>query len=132
MAKLTRLSAEVLNKGFDAEIIEAHHRMKKDSPSGTAIKLLEVLKEVYNTSDVVFGREGIIGERPENQIGVLAVRGGDVVGDHTVSFLGIGERLEITHKASTRETFARGALRAAKYIVKSGKGLYKMEDVLGL
>ncbi len=132
MTKLTRIAAEVLNEGFDVEIVEAHHRMKKDSPSGTAIKLLNVLKEAYHTNDVVYGREGITGERPERQIGVLAVRGGDVVGDHTVSFLGIGERLEIIHKASSRETFAKGALRAAKFIVKNGKGFYTMEDVLGL
>jgi 4-hydroxy-tetrahydrodipicolinate reductase len=132
MAKLCRLAAEVLDKGFDVEIVEAHHKMKKDSPSGTAIQLLNVLKDAYHTNDIVYGREGLTGERPENQIGVSAVRGGDVVGDHTVYFLGIGERVEITHKASTRETFARGALRAAQYIVKKGKGLYTMKDVLGM
>ncbi len=132
IAKLTRIAAEVLGKGFDPEIVEAHHRMKKDSPSGTAIKLLNVLKDVYKTDDVVYGREGLIGERPGSQIGVFAVRGGDVAGEHTVSFFGDGERVEIVHKASSRETFARGALRAAKYIVKKGPGIYTMEDVLGL
>jgi 4-hydroxy-tetrahydrodipicolinate reductase len=132
MAHLTRIAAEILGKDFDAEIVEVHHRMKKDSPSGTAIKLLNVLKEAYHTKDVVYGREGIIGERPENQIGVSAVRGGDVVGDHTVYFLGMGERFELSHKASSRETFAKGALRAAKYIVKNGKGFYTIEQVLGL
>jgi 4-hydroxy-tetrahydrodipicolinate reductase len=132
IAKLTRLAAETLNEGFDAEIVEVHHRMKKDSPSGTAVKLLNVLKEVYKTGDVVYGREGLVGERPDKQIGVFAIRGGDVVGDHTVSFFGIGERVEITHKASSRETLSRGALRAAKYIVKKGAGFYTMEDVLGL
>ena len=132
IAKLTRIAAQVLDQGFDAEIVEAHHRMKKDSPSGTAIKLLKVLQDVYETNDVVYGREGICGERPERQIGVSAVRGGDVVGDHTVYFLGNGERVEITHKASSRETFARGAVRAAKAVVAGGKGLYTMEKILGL
>ena len=106
--------------------------MKKDSPSGTAIKLLNVIKEVYKTEDVVYGREGISGERPERQVGVHAVRGGDIVGDHTVSFLGNGERIEIIHKASSRETFSRGALRAAKHIIMKGIGFYSMEDVLGI
>jgi 4-hydroxy-tetrahydrodipicolinate reductase len=131
IAKLTRIAAGVLNEGFDAEIVEAHHRMKKDSPSGTAIKLLDVLKDVYKTGDIVYGREGMVGARREREIGVLAVRGGDVVGDHTVHFLGDGERVEITHRATSRETFARGALRAAFFIVEKGKGLYTMEDVLG-
>ena len=132
IAKLTRLAAEILNDGFDAEIIEMHHRMKKDAPSGTAIKLLNVIKDVYSTGDIVYGREGITGERPPRQVGVMALRGGDVVGDHTVIFAGIGERVEITHKASTRETFARGALRAAKYIVGKNPRRYIMEEVLGL
>ncbi len=132
IAKLTRLAAEILDEGFDVEIVEAHHRLKKDAPSGTAIKLLNILKEVYHTNDVIYGREGITGERPGKQIGMSAIRGGDIVGDHTVNFLGIGERIEITHKLTSRETLARGAVKAAKYIVKNGKGLYKIEDVLGL
>lgn len=132
MASLVRLAAKVLSTGFDVEIIEAHHRLKKDAPSGTAIKLLEVLKEVYQTSDVVYGRSGITGERPQNQIGVHAIRGGDIVGDHTVSFCGIGERLEITHRASSRETFARGAVRAAKFLAGKPAGRYTIEEVLGL
>jgi 4-hydroxy-tetrahydrodipicolinate reductase len=131
IAKLTRLAAEVLKEGFDVEIVETHHRMKKDSPSGTALKLLNSVKEVRKNDKVVYGREGIVGERPADQIGVFAIRGGDVVGDHTVGFYGTGERVEITHKATSRETFARGALRAAKFIVSAGKGVYSMEDVLG-
>lgn len=131
LAKLTKFAAEVLKDGFDAEIIESHHHGKKDSPSGTAMKLVNVLKEAYRTEDVVFGREGIVGERPAKQIGVHAIRGGDIVGDHTVLFAGIGERIELTHRASTRETLSRGAMRAAKYIVAKGKGLYTMDDVLG-
>ena len=129
---LVKISAEFLGDGFDAEIVEVHHRMKKDSPSGTALGLLNVLKEVYKTDDIIYGREGITGERPHNQIGVFALRGGDVFGDHTVSFLGDGERVELIHKASSRETFARGALRAAKYITGKGPGLYTIEEVLGL
>jgi 4-hydroxy-tetrahydrodipicolinate reductase len=132
IAKLTRIAAEMLNDGFDAEIVEMHHRMKKDAPSGTAIKLLNVVKDVYRTEDIVYGREGIAGERPPRQVGVMALRGGDVVGDHTVIFAGIGERVEISHKVSTRETFARGALRAAKYIYNKKPGRYTIEEVLGI
>jgi 4-hydroxy-tetrahydrodipicolinate reductase len=132
LAKLTEIAAKVLGGSFDAEIVEKHHRNKKDSPSGTAIRLLKVLKDVYKTDDVVYGRKGTEGERPSGQIGVFAVRGGDVVGDHTVGFYGDGERLELTHLASSRETFAKGALRAAKFIYKNGPGLYTIEEVLGL
>lgn len=131
LVKLSKMAASVLDSGFDVEIIEAHHRMKKDSPSGTARLLLNTMINSYNTNDVIYGREGMVGERPKRQIGVHAIRGGDIVGDHTVLFAGIGERIELTHKASTRETFAFGAIRAAKYIVSAGKGLYTMEDVLG-
>ncbi len=129
--KLIELCARTLDKGFDVEIMEIHHKMKKDAPSGTALKLLNTLKKEYETENVIFGREGLIGERPEKQIGVSTLRGGDVVGEHTVYFLGQGERLELTHKASSRETFSRGALRAAKFILSKGKGFYTMEDVLG-
>ncbi len=132
LAKITRIAAEVLGGEFDAEITETHHRKKKDSPSGTALRLLDILKEVYKTENVVYGRQGLTGERPVGQIGVFALRGGDVVGDHTIGFYGEGERIELTHKATSRETFARGALRAAKYICKQGPGLYTIEDVLGL
>lgn len=128
--KLTELAASVLNEGFDVEIIESHHRMKKDAPSGTALLLLNTLKKAYATEDAVYGREGITGARPSGQIGVHAIRGGDIVGDHTVLFAGIGERIELTHKASTREILAKGAFRAAKFILKKGPGLWTMNDVL--
>jgi 4-hydroxy-tetrahydrodipicolinate reductase len=132
---LTRKAAEMLGQDFDLEIVETHHRLKKDAPSGTAKKLAEILCEVRKldyTKNVTHGREGLIGERPAAEIGVHSIRGGDVVGDHTVTFAGRGERLELTHKASSRETFAAGALRAAKWIVGRPPGLYSMEDVLGL
>jgi len=132
---LTRKAAEILGPAFDLEVIEMHHRLKKDAPSGTATTLLEVLAEVRNLQlkDALrHGREGITGERTNSEIGIHAIRGGDVVGDHTVIFAGNGERLELTHKASSRETFANGALRAAQWVVKQKPGLYTMQDVLGL
>ncbi len=129
---LVKKSAEILGEDFDVEIFEIHHNKKKDSPSGTALKLLESLKEVRRDYNVVYGREGILGERPKKEIGVLALRGGDVVGDHTVMFLGYGERIEITHRATSRETFSRGALRAVKFVYNKEKGLYSMKDVLGI
>jgi 4-hydroxy-tetrahydrodipicolinate reductase len=132
---LTRKTAEMLGPDFDLEIVEMHHRLKKDAPSGTAKKLAEILCEVRKldyTKNVAHGREGLIGERPDAEIGVHSIRGGDVVGDHTVTFAGRGERLELAHKASSRETFAAGALRAAHWIVGRAPGLYSMEDVLGL
>ncbi|MEY2501870.1 MAG: 4-hydroxy-tetrahydrodipicolinate reductase [Verrucomicrobiota bacterium] len=132
---LTRKAAEMLGDGFDLEITEMHHRLKKDAPSGTAKKLAEILCEVRGldyAKDVRHGREGLIGERPEKEIAVHSIRGGDVVGDHTVIFAGAGERLELSHKAASRETFALGALRAARWIVGKKPGLYSMEDVLGL
>ena len=132
---LTRKAAEMLGEDFDLEIVEAHHRLKKDAPSGTAKKLAEILCEARKldySKNVAHGREGLPGERPAGEIGVHSIRGGDVVGDHTVTFAGRGERLELTHKASSRETFAAGALRAAKWVVGRPAGLYSMEDVLGL
>ena len=132
---LTRKAADLLGKDFDLEITEMHHRLKKDAPSGTAKKLAEILCEVRGldyAKDVRHGREGLVGERDPNQIGVHSVRGGDVVGDHTVTFAGAGERLELSHKAASRETFALGALRAAQWVVGKPPGLYSMEDVLGL
>jgi 4-hydroxy-tetrahydrodipicolinate reductase len=132
---LTRKAAELLGRDFDLEIVEMHHRMKKDAPSGTAKRLTEILCEVRDFwfhEHVRHGREGIVGARPPHQIGVHAIRGGDVVGDHTVIFAGRGERLELTHKASSRETFAAGALRAAQWIIGKPPGRYTMEDVLGL
>lgn len=132
---LTRKAAEILGPGFDLEIVEMHHRMKKDAPSGTAARLAEILAEVRHqqVQDVVRnGRSGIVGERPSAEIGMHAIRGGDIVGDHTVIFAAIGERLELTHKASSRETLANGALRAAQWAVSRKPGLYDMQDVLGL
>ncbi|MEI6566703.1 MAG: 4-hydroxy-tetrahydrodipicolinate reductase [Verrucomicrobiota bacterium] len=132
---LTRKAAEILGPDFDLEVVEMHHRLKKDAPSGTARSLAEVLAEVRKEQlDEVMrhGREGIVGERTSREIGMHSIRGGDVVGDHTVIFAGIGERVELTHKASTRETFAKGALRAAKWASTQKPGLYDMRDVLGL
>jgi 4-hydroxy-tetrahydrodipicolinate reductase len=132
---LTRRAAEILGPGFDLEVVEMHHRMKKDAPSGTAATLAEILATVRKQqfSDVVrHGREGIVGARTDAEIGMHALRGGDVVGDHTVIFAANGERLELTHKASSRDTFANGALRAAQWVVQQKPGLYDMQDVLGL
>jgi len=132
---LARKAAHILGPEFDLEIVEMHHRLKKDAPSGTARRLAEVLAEVRQLDyarDVRHGREGIVGERTATEIGVHAVRGGDVVGDHTVIYAGIGERVELTHKASSRETFAAGAIRAARWAHGREPGLYDMEDVLGL
>jgi 4-hydroxy-tetrahydrodipicolinate reductase len=132
---LTRKAAEILGPDFDLEIVEMHHRLKKDAPSGTARRLAEILAKIRSMEydrDVRHGRSGMVGERSAREIGVHAIRGGDVVGDHTVIFAAIGERLELTHRASSRETFARGALRAAKWAQRQSPGLYDMEDVLGL
>ncbi len=132
---LTRKAAEILGEGFDLEVVEMHHRLKKDAPSGTAKTLAEILAEVrqQQLSKVIrHGREGIVGERTAAEIGMHSLRGGDVVGDHTVIFATNGERLELTHKASSRETFANGALRASQWVVKQGPGLYDMQNVLGL
>jgi 4-hydroxy-tetrahydrodipicolinate reductase len=131
---LTRRAAEILGTDFDLEIIEMHHRLKKDAPSGTAKSLAEILAEVRRQQlDQVarFGRMGN-GERTAGEIGIHSIRGGDVVGDHTVVFANTGERLELTHKASSRDTFANGALRATLWVVKQKPGLYDMQDVLGL
>lgn len=132
---LTRKAAEILGPNFDLEVVEMHHRLKKDAPSGTATTLLEILGDVRNVQlkeALRHGREGIVGERTSSEIGIHAIRGGDVVGDHTVIFAANGERVELTHKASSRETFANGALRAAQWVVKQPAGLYDMQDVLGL
>src|SRR2546428_557115 len=134
---LTRKAAEILGPAFDLEVIEMHHRFKKDAPSGTAATLAQILtearqKQLGEPIQQKHGREGIVGERTAAEIGVHSLRGGDVVGDHTVVFAGLGERLELTHKASSRETFAIGALRAAQWVVKQRPGLYSMQDVLGL
>jgi 4-hydroxy-tetrahydrodipicolinate reductase len=132
---LTRKAAEILGTDFDLEIVEMHHRLKKDAPSGTAKSLAEILAEVRKQQlekVARHGRTGIVGERTAAKIGIHSVRGGDVVGDHTVIFADTGERLELTHKASSRNTFANGALRAALWVVKQKPGLYNMHDVLGL
>lgn len=127
--------ARALGGGFDIEIVEAHHRFKKDAPSGTALKLAEAIAEALGISleeNVVYGRHGIPGERTSSEIGVFAVRAGDIVGEHTVVFGGLGERIEIKHIAHSRECFARGALRSAEFIVSQPSGLYSMRDVLSL
>lgn len=133
--KLLDMAARVLNEGYDIEIVEAHHRHKVDAPSGTALRMGEVVANALgrNLAEcAVYGREGVTGERSPSTIGFATVRGGDIVGDHTVLFAGTGERIEITHKASSRATFALGALRAARFLAQRGKGLFDMQDVLGL
>jgi len=133
---LTRKATQILgNDAFDIEVTEMHHRHKIDAPSGTARRLLEILNEETNTSyedDVAHGRVGNIGARPSKEIGMHSLRGGDVVGDHTVMFAADGERVELTHKASSRMTFASGAVRAAVWLQDQPAGLYDMQDVLGL
>jgi 4-hydroxy-tetrahydrodipicolinate reductase len=132
---LTRKAAEILGEDFDLEVVEMHHRLKKDAPSGTATTLLEILgdvRKVQLAEALRHGRKGIVGARTRGEIGIHAIRGGDVVGDHTVIFANTGERVELTHKASSRDTFANGALRAAQWLVKQKPGLYDMQDVLGL
>ncbi len=135
LLNLLQTAAKVLNQGYDIEIVEAHHRHKVDAPSGTALRMGEVIAEALgrNLSEVaVYGREGQTGERKDTTIGFATVRGGDIVGDHTALFAGTGERIEITHKASSRATFALGALRAARFLADKERGLYDMRDVLGL
>ncbi len=135
MQRLIRLAAELVGEHSDIEVIEAHHRHKKDAPSGTAVRLGEVLADAmgWQLDDVaVYGREGITGERPHKQIGFETIRAGDVFGDHTVLFAAEGERIEITHKASSRMTFAKGAARAMAWLADKPAGLYSMDDVLGL
>ncbi|HEY8995700.1 MAG TPA: 4-hydroxy-tetrahydrodipicolinate reductase [Lacunisphaera sp.] len=131
---LTRRATAVLGADYDTEVIEMHHRFKKDAPSGTAARLLEIILEERKLSAEALrhGRSGITGERKPTEVGVHALRGGDVIGDHTVLFAGLGERVELTHKASDRGIFARGAVRAAHWVVKQAAGVYDMQDVLGL
>ncbi len=132
---LTRKAAEILGPEFDLEIVEMHHRLKKDAPSGTAGALAQILAEARRQpldQAARHGRHGLVGERTAAEIGIHSLRGGDVVGDHTVIFAAAGERLELTHKASSRDTFAVGALRAAQWVVGQKPGLYDMQDVLGL
>jgi 4-hydroxy-tetrahydrodipicolinate reductase len=133
--KITADVARILGEGYDVEIAEMHHRFKKDAPSGTARRLGEIVAQAmggtYNEI-ATDGRSGITGERPARQIGMHALRGGDVVGEHTVTFAALGERIELTHRAHSRETFARGALRAAAWVAGRKPGLYDMQDVLGI
>ncbi len=135
MFRLVQDVAKVLGSEYDIEILEAHHRLKKDSPSGTAVKLGELIANAIGRSLEqvgVYGRKGMIGERTKEEIGMQVIRAGDIVGEHTVLFGGIGERLEITHRAHSRDNFARGAVKAALWIVNQPNGLYDMQDVLGL
>lgn len=133
--KLLDIAARVLGDDVDIEVIEAHHRHKVDAPSGTAIRMGEVIADALGRNleeCAVYGREGVTGERDRKTIGFATIRAGDIVGDHTVMFAGIGERVEITHKASSRMTFANGAIRAALWLENKGSGLYDMQDVLDL
>ena len=129
--RITEEAAKAL-PDFDIEIVETHHNKKKDSPSGTAARIADIVKMVRNGSECVYGREGFVGERTRGEIGIHSVRGGDVTGEHTVIFAGEGERFELAHKAHSRKTFARGALRAVHFIHGRPPGLYTMADVLGL
>lgn len=133
--ELVRQAAQVLGDAYDVEIVELHHKKKRDAPSGTAVRLAEVAAEALGRDPkdaLAYARHGILGERPPWQIGVQTLRGGDVVGEHTVFYCGEGERLELTHRATSREQFARGAIRAARWIAGKPAGLYDMADVLGL
>lgn len=133
--RLTELAASKLGGEYEIEIVEAHHRHKKDAPSGTALELAReaaAVRKLDPKATFVYGRQGVTGEREKNVIGIHAVRGGDVVGEHTVSFLSDGERIELVHKASSRDAFAKGALVAAKFISGRKNGFYTMRDVLGL
>jgi 4-hydroxy-tetrahydrodipicolinate reductase len=133
--ELVREAARVLGDAYDVEVVELHHKLKKDAPSGTAVKLAEVAAAALGrdpAKDLAYARHGMIGERSAREIGVQTLRGGDVVGEHTVFFCGQGERLELTHRATSREQFARGAVRAARWVVGRPAGLYDMADVLGL
>lgn len=133
--KLLDMAARIMNQGYDIEVVEAHHRMKIDAPSGTALRMGEVVAAALGRDleeCAIYGREGVTGERDPSTIGFATVRGGDIVGDHTVMFCGIGERVEITHKASSRMPYALGSLRAARFMAGRKNGLFDMQDVLGL
>jgi 4-hydroxy-tetrahydrodipicolinate reductase len=133
--KLLEEIAKAIGEDYDMEIVEVHHRMKKDAPSGTAMKMAQVISNAVNRNldEVgVYARKGMIGERTKKEIGIQTLRAGDIVGEHTVLFAGKGERIELTHRAHSRDTFAAGAVRAAKWVVGKKPGLYDMQDVLGL
>jgi 4-hydroxy-tetrahydrodipicolinate reductase len=130
--KLAEVAARILGEAYDVEIVEAHHRHKVDAPSGTALELGEIVARALNKKDFVFGRKGVIGERQPAQIGFHSIRGGDIIGEHTVIFAGTGERVEVTVRSQSRTTYAQGALRAVKFLKGKAPGLYGMADVLGL
>jgi 4-hydroxy-tetrahydrodipicolinate reductase len=133
--KLLEMAAKALSTGYDIEVIEAHHRHKVDAPSGTALKMGEVLAEALGRDlkdCAVYAREGVTGERDPSSIGFATIRGGDIVGDHTVLFAGTGERIEITHKSSSRATYAQGSLRAVRFLMQQPRGMFDMFDVLAL
>ncbi|HRK37609.1 MAG TPA: 4-hydroxy-tetrahydrodipicolinate reductase [Burkholderiaceae bacterium] len=133
--KLLQMAAKAMSTGYDIEIIEAHHRHKVDAPSGTALKMGEVIAEALGRDlkdCAVYAREGVTGERDPSSIGFATIRGGDIVGDHTVLFAGTGERIEVTHKSSSRVTYAQGSLRAVRFLAGQSRGLFDMFDVLGL
>ena len=133
--KLLEVAARILSEGYDVEVIEAHHRFKVDAPSGTALRMGEVVaRELGRDLETcaIFGRQGVTGERNARTIGFSTIRGGDVVGDHTVLFAGLGERIEITHKSGSRMPYATGAMRAARFLQGRSSGLFDMQDVLGL
>ncbi|HMF19742.1 MAG TPA: 4-hydroxy-tetrahydrodipicolinate reductase [Gemmataceae bacterium] len=133
LMKLVRQAAEVLKgRGFDVEILERHHRFKKDSPSGTALHFARIIQEAMGQTELRHGREGLVGERPGHEIGVHAIRVGDSVGEHTIIFSTLGETLELTHRAHARDCYVRGALQAAKYLANRPAGRYTMNDVLGI
>ena len=135
MYKIAAAMTKMLGPDFDLEIVESHHNQKKDAPSGTAVKLFQVLAEARGLDSekaMVSGREGQVGARTKNEIGVLALRGGDIVGDHTIYFCGPGERLELTHRAHTRDTFAQGAVRAAAWLAGKPAGFYGIDDTIKL
>jgi 4-hydroxy-tetrahydrodipicolinate reductase len=135
MLKVLEYCSGILSDDYDVEIIEAHHHLKKDAPSGTAMQMAQVIADKLGRdlkTDAVYTRRGMIGERTKKEIGIQTIRAGDIVGEHTVMFGGIGERLEFTHRAQSRDNFAKGAIRAAEWIVNQKNGLYDMQDVLGL
>jgi 4-hydroxy-tetrahydrodipicolinate reductase len=135
LLKILSQAASIIGHDYDIEIVEAHHRLKKDAPSGTALRMAEVIAGSLNRDLEkvgVYARKGLIGERTKTEIGIQTVRAGDIVGEHTVMFATGGERIEFTHKASSRDTFARGAIRAARWVYGKAPGLYDMQDVLGL
>jgi len=133
--KVLDIASRILSQGYDIEIVEAHHRLKVDAPSGTALRMGEVVANALGRNlkeCAIYGREGVTGERDASTIGFATVRGGDIVGDHTVMYCGIGERVEISHKAGSRMPYALGALRAARFLAGKERGLFDMQDVLGL